>query len=362
MSKRIVVLVSNDLTYDRRVEKTCDVWVKSGWSLTLIGVRKSDSQPLNRNYNTLRLSTFFSKGPLFYAVLQCRLFFFLFFRRFDVIWSNDLDTLLPARLVGWMKRTPVIYDSHELFTEAEGLTGRPVVKSIWRWIESQCFPGLQRVMTVNDSIAAIFKARYGNQVQVVRNVPTESKASIDGVAVDLPDGDKIILQGAYIDPDRGGEELVEAMAYIPQVHLLVVGSGRAIADMKASAGANVTFLDRVPHEQLKAITRKCLLGLSLDKPTHDNYKFSLPNKLFDYWQSGIPVLASPMVEVEKLVLKYNAGQILRSWSPKEMANQILEMLHSDDYATWKKNAVQAAQENTWEREVRVIEQWIVELS
>ncbi|MBM3428751.1 MAG: glycosyltransferase family 4 protein, partial [Bacteroidetes bacterium] len=209
---------------------------------------------------------------------------------------------------------------------------------------------------------AIFQSRYGNQVQVVRNVPSESKASIAGVAVDLPDGDKIILQGAYIDPDRGGEELVEAMAHIPQVHLLVVGSGRAIPAMRTVAGKNVTFLDRLPHEQLKAITSTCLLGLSLDKPTHDNYKFSLPNKLFDYWQSGIPVLASPMVEVEKLVLKYNAGQILRSWAPKEMANQILEMLHSEDYTSWKKNAVQAAQENTWESEVRVIEQWIVELT
>jgi hypothetical protein len=69
-----------------------------------------------------------------------------------------------------------------------------------------------------------------------------------------------------------------------------------------------------------------------------------------------------MVEVEKLVLKYNAGQILRSWSPKEMANQIMEMLCSDDYTTWKKNAVLAAQENTWEREIKVIERWIDELS
>jgi len=362
VSKRIVVLVSNDLTFDRRVEKTCDVWLNKGWTLTLVGVLKNDSQPIARAYNITRLSTIFSKGPLFYAVLQLRLLMYLLFRSCDVIWANDLDTLLPARIMGFVKRIPVIYDSHELFTEAEGLTGRPIIKSIWRGVERMCFPGLSRVITVNDSIAAIYKERYGNDVQVVRNVPSQVMPVSSRIPNDLPKGPKIILQGAYIDPDRGGEELVKAMSFIPEIHLLVVGSGRAIPLMKKMASSNVVFYDRMPHDQLRMITKSCQLGLSLDKPVHDNYKFSLPNKLFDYWQAGIPVLASPMVEVEKLVLKYNAGQILQSWKPEDMAKQIASMLNGDSYSIWKSNTDQAAKDNSWEKEVEIIEKWIQELS
>jgi glycosyltransferase involved in cell wall biosynthesis len=84
--------------------------------------------------------------------------------------------------------------------------------------------------------------------------------------------------------------------------------------------------------------------------------------LFDYWQAGIPVLASPMIEVEKLILRYEAGQILRSWSPQEIAAQIEEILNSEHYTDWKKNTRLAAEENTWEKEVTTIEKWIDELS
>ncbi len=362
MKKRIIVLVSNDLTFDRRVEKTCDLWTNKGWQLSLVGVLKEHSISLDRCYRTERLRTFFEKGAGFYVVLQVKLFFYLMFHSADVIWANDLDTLLPARIVGKLKGIPVIYDSHELFTEAEGLTGRPIVKGVWKLVERICFPGLNRVVTVNDSIAAIFMKRYKNDVQVIRNVPVGNRQAIPPLDQELPNGKKIILQGAYIDPDRGGEELVEAMRFIPSVHLIVVGSGRAIPAMKSSAGDNVIFFDRMSHDKLRSITAACDLGLSLDKPTHDNYKYSLPNKLFDYWQAGIPVLASPMIEVEKLILKYEAGQILRSWSPREIATQIEEILNSEHYIVWKNNTRLAAEENTWEKEVTTIEKWIDELS
>jgi glycosyltransferase involved in cell wall biosynthesis len=362
VKKPIIVLVSNDLTFDRRVEKTCDLWMNKGWQLSLVGVLKENSIALDRGYRTERLRTFFEKGAGFYVVLQVKLFFYLMFHSADVIWANDLDTLLAARIVGKLKGIPVIYDSHELFTEAEGLTGRPIIKGIWRLVERICFPGLKRVVTVNDSIAAIFKDRYKNEVQVVRNVPTGNREALEPLNIKLPEGKKIILQGAYIDPDRGGEELVEAMKFIPSVNLIVVGSGRAIAFMKSFAGSNVIFFDRMPHDKLRSITAACDLGLSLDKPVHDNYKYSLPNKLFDYWQAGIPVLASPMIEVEKLILKYEAGQILRSWSPQEIASQVEEILNSDQYGFWKNNAVIASEENTWEKEVTTIEKWIDELS
>lgn len=362
MKKRIIVLVSNDLTFDRRVEKTCDLWTNKGWQLSLVGVLKEHSIALDRCYRTERLRTFFEKGAGFYVVLQVKLFFYLMFHSADVIWANDLDTLLPARIVGKLKGIPVIYDSHELFTEGEGLTGRPIAKGVWKLVERICFPGLNRVVTVNDSIAAIFMKRYNNDVQVVRNVPVGNREAIQPLDVVLPEGKKIILQGAYIDPDRGGEELVEAMQFIPSVNLIVVGSGRAIPAMKSSAGDNVFFFDRMPHDKLRSITAACDLGLSLDKPAHDNYKYSLPNKLFDYWQVGIPVLASPMIEVEKLILKYDAGRILRSWSPREIATQIEEILNSAHYTVWKNNTRLAAEENTWEKEVTTIEKWIDELS
>ncbi len=361
MKRKIVVLVSNDLSFDRRVEKTCALWFDSGWEVELVGVKKRHSQPIHRPYNTKRLSTFFSKGAGFYVVLQIRLFFLLLFKKTNVVWSNDLDTLLPAHLICAMRGIELIYDSHEWYTEAEGLTGRPFIKGIWKRVEKFCLPGLQRCLTVNESIAKIYRGLYQVDMHVVRNVPTRWKND-SSVKIPLNSGPKIILQGAYIDPDRGGEELVQAMQYLPEITLYVIGSGRAIPSMRAMASSNVIFMDRLPYQELMSITARCDLGLSLDKPKHENYRLSLPNKLFDYWQAGIPVLASPMVEVERTLQQHEAGQILRDWEPKAMAEQIQSILNSPQYETWKNNAALAGSKEVWENEVKVIQTWIKELS
>jgi hypothetical protein len=84
--------------------------------------------------------------------------------------------------------------------------------------------------------------------------------------------------------------------------------------------------------------------------------------LFDYWQAGIPVLASPMVEVERAMQQHQAGQILQDWEPQIMAAQISAMLSSPEYSNWKNNAIVAGSKEIWENEVRIIQNWISELS
>lgn len=362
----------NDLSTDQRVHKHCMLLVRKGYGVLLIGRQTSQSVPLEqRPYETYRMRLPFEKGPLFYAWFNLMLFFQLLVRKSDLLFSNDLDTLLPNFLVSRLKRRPLVYDSHEFFTEVPELSGRPVVQRIWQWFERLMVPKLKYMLTVNASIASLYQERYGVEMKVLRNIPNSLNAgSIQEYCreeLGLPiDRKVIILQGSGINMHRGAEEAVEAMQYVQQAVLLILGSGDVVPQLKQrvselNLSEQVIFKDRMPYAQMMAHTRLADLGLSLDKDTNINYRYSLPNKIFDYIHAGIPVLGSDLVEVRRVIEQYGVGEVVRSFEPQELAMQMQGMLSSKKYPEWTTNAKLAAAELNYEKESEVLASMLHEL-
>lgn len=359
---RIAVLVSNDLVHDQRVKKTCEVLRDCGLDITLVGRLLPDSEPVSRDYEVIRFEGMrFKRGAFFYAELQQRLFKLLEKREdFDLIWANDLDTLLPAFRVAQKRNIPLIYDSHEYFTEAAGLTGRPFPKAVWSKIEQTIFPKLKHVITVNESIAEIYGSKYGVDVKVVRNVPVliDPPTHQSRSELGLPEGKLAILQGAFMDKDRGVLEAVYALDHLPDVSLLLVGAGEEWDQARALASGRQTekrihFLPKQPFEVLRKLTASADVGLSLDKGTHLNYYYSLPNKLFDYIHSGTPLVVSPMPEVQRIVERYNLGEVIPNWQPETIASAIEKVLKMGKTA-YANQLSEAASLYNWQRESEVI--------
>jgi glycosyltransferase involved in cell wall biosynthesis len=365
MSKQhITVLVSNDLEFDQRVRKVCNTLLQLGFEISLVGRKLPTSKDFERPYEIRRFKLWFSKGALFYAHLNVRLFFYLLFKKTDVILANDLDTLLPAYLVSKLRGKKLVYDSHEYFTEAEGLTGRKFQKTVWEKIEGWIFPKLKNVYTVNESIAHIYSNKYRVNVRVVRNIPelkewTSKKNRAD---IRLPD-DKFImvLQGAYIDPDRGGLEALQSLEYLENVLLLIIGSGREMPLLKELASqekyqGKVMILDKMPFSELMQYTMNADLGLTLDKPLHLNYKYSLPNKLFDYTHAGIPVLASDLPELRRIITEYKVGFLIETTTPKAIADRVNEIIQSNNLSDVRMACMSARSVLQWQREEEVLKE------
>jgi glycosyltransferase involved in cell wall biosynthesis len=318
-----------------------------------------------RRYKWHRMRLMFSKGVFFYAEYNIRLFLFLLFHKTDLLVSNDLDTLLPNFLIHKIKSKPIVYDSHEYFTEVPELVSRPGVQKVWKRLESWMFPKLTDVFTVNDSIADLFEQDYGLRPKVVRNIPIKKEMPKIATRAQLGLSEQkniLILQGSGINIHRGSEEMLEAMKYIQGAVLLVVGSGDVIDKLKEMAKDvelkdKVIFKGRQPYDKLFQYTAVADLGLTLDKNTNLNYRFSLPNKLFDYIHAGVPVVSSDLPEIRNIIDKYDIGDFIPSHQPREIAKKINQVLaNQDKIDKWKKNISFAAQDLTWQSEEKVLKE------
>lgn len=358
--KNVTVSVVNDLVTDQRVHKVCTTLCTIGYKVTLVGRIQKNSLPLNqRNYLTKRIKLITEKGPLFYFAFNTRLFLHLLFNKNDLLVANDLDTLLPNYIVSKLKRIPLVYDTHEIFTEVPELQNSRIKKKIWEWVEGLIFPNLSNVFTVNKSIAQWYNKKYGVTIKVVRNVPYIKNESVlkTRSQLGLPDDKKIvIMQGAGINIQRGAEEALEAMKYVNNALLLIIGGGDIIEELKKRAGEEylndkVKFIGKKPYNDLMHYTRNADVGLSLDKDTNINYRYSLPNKLFDYIHAGIAVLASPLPEVAKVIREYDTGVLIDSYDPEHIAEKINYMLNDiAQLNKWKENSKLAAHQLKWENE------------
>ncbi|MFI5218109.1 MAG: glycosyltransferase [Bacteroidia bacterium] len=364
MVKTIIISVISDLVTDQRVNRSAWALTKNGHRAVLVGRKLKKSIPLDRRpYKTFRFSLWFEKGFIFYATYNIRLFFYLLFHHADVLLANDLDTLPANYLVSKLKNIPLVYDSHEYYTGVPELEYRPFIQKIWKTIEKFIFPQLTRICTVNDSIAKLYSDEYKKNIVVVRNISDASfeKMNFDAQKLKAETGiDKnkkiIILQGSGINIERGAEEAVEAMKYVDNAVLLIIGGGDVMPFLKEIVHQNnleqkVIFKDRMPYHQLMQYTLTADVGLSLDKGTNLNYRFSLPNKLFDYIYANVPVLGSQVVEVKKIIDQYKIGSTIENHNPVHIAEKLSFMLADETRVReWKKNLEAAAKELTWAHE------------
>ncbi|NSW45637.1 MAG: glycosyltransferase [Bacteroidales bacterium] len=367
ISKKATVCVTNDLISDQRVHRTCLVLMEEGYSVMLVGRRFRHSQAVHRPYKTYRFRLLFNKKALFYAEYNIRLLLFLLFSRNHLIVSNDLDTLCACFVASKLKKTKLLYDSHEYFTQVPELTHRRKIQKIWNYIERKIFPHLPFAVTVSDSIAQAYNQKYGVPVFTIRNLPLLKTWSHEQVI--KIKGERVLMYQGALNVGRGLELLVDTISLLDERYvLLLAGSGDIENNLKARTknmklDNRVIFLGKVPAEKLHFYTLAAHLGFSLEEDMGLNYRYALPNKLFDYIQAHVPVICSALPEIEKIVLHYKVGRCL---SKEQLnANYLAAFINSlwanpEQLSEWKENCKIAAEELNWENEKLKLKQILKE--
>lgn len=352
--KKLFFTVTNDLTYDQRMQRICSCLADNGYDVTLVGRKLSHSKPLHQQpFKQKRIRCWFNKGKLFYLEYNIRLFFYLFFRPADLICAIDLDTILPCLYISRLKRIPRVYDAHELFSEMKEIVTRPGVKKIWDWVERKAVPQFSRGYTVCESIAGEFRRRYGVEYQVVRNVPVIRP--IHHTEAPVNNRPKILLYTGAVNEARGFEYLIPALRYI-DARLVVCGDGNFMPQLQQLITTHgmedkVTMTGMLLPGELWEQTLTADIGIALCENEGLNQYYSLPNKFFDYIQGGLPQIAMAFPEYERINSEYQVAVLIEDMTPERLAAQINNLLEDVVlYETLRRNCLEAKHFLNWEVE------------
>lgn len=330
--KEVILSVTNNLETDQRINKVALSLQKMGYSVHAVGSDNRPCHDYNPGYDVKRLSVHFKKGILFYAEFNIRLFFHLLFNKYDVLVANDTDTLLPNFLVSKLKGLPLVVDLHELFPELPEVTNRKFVKWVWTKIEDLILPNVKHSYTVCQSIANYYHKKYSIDVKVVRNLPLFKAFTGKMDKFKEYGNQKIILYQGAVNEGRGIEWLMDAMIYVENAIFIVIGTGDLYQELSQKAQLpqykdRVIFLGHKPYTELQAYTLSSDLGVCLLKNQGLSYFYSLPNRVFDYMQSHIPILATNFPEIAQVVNNEKTGLTISTEDPKKIAEVINFLLN-----------------------------------
>ncbi len=347
---RIVCTVTNDLSHDQRMHRICGSLQAAGHAVTLIGRELPGSPPLpERPYRQLRLHCRYHRGKRFYAEFNARLIRKLREQDFDLLYSVDLDTLLAAYL-SRRRKTKWIYDAHEWFSETPEVYPRPLIRAAWRRLGRWLVPRTDIRITVGPALARELATDYRVSFTVIRNTPQSKNKSNKEIA------EGVILYQGMLNPGRGLETAIEAMAYLRDEKLWIVGDGPERARLERLADT-LQVADRVwfagfwPPDRLPELTSKAWLGLNLLVADSPSYYYSLANKSLDYIQAELPSVQMDFPEYRAIQEEFGCFVLLAELSSAALVRQIDE-LKADPalYSRLKDNCHRAAQRLNWEVE------------
>ena len=351
--KKIILTITNDITYDQRMHKIATSLANAGYNVLLLGRKRNHSIPLKPSiYKQHRLNCFFDKGKLFYIEFNIRLFFYLLFNAFDIVNAIDLDTILPGYLVSRIKHKPCVYDAHEYFTEVPEVINRPFTQKIWRSIEQFIVPKLSHCYTVSDSIAQLFEAKYQTRFQTIRNVPYLIDQPV--TADSSINKERYILYQGALNKGRGLTQLIEAMQWV-DCKLVIVGEGDLSQELRTQVQTlqlqeKIIFKGFIAPENLNIITKEAYIGINVSENLGLSYYYSLNNKCFDYIHAGLPSITNNFPEYLQINNKCEVA-VMCDLTTQNLVQAIHSLLTDEHlHARLVANCENAKLEYNWQKE------------
>ncbi|MDQ1745890.1 MAG: hypothetical protein QOD07_153 [Frankiaceae bacterium] len=268
-------------------------------------------------------------------------------RSFDVVHAHDFTALpLGARLAR-ERGVPLVYDAHE-FWPGRDRHGRPTPYQNRREkrTEKSLGSNATEVITVGPELAELLEKHFGwTNVTVVRNTFSMTDAR------QPPAAPKAAVYAGRIGPGRDLESVVAAAPAIAPLRMILVGPADG-GYLAALPTGGVDVLDALPLDDAVTLLAESGIALVTLSDKWLNNRIGMPNKLFMAVRAGVPVVASDLPALRRLVTEHGIGRLYRPGDPASLAAAVREVQAS--YGELTTAVARARAELSWERDAAAL--------
>lgn len=375
MKQQIVFLLDNTFVNDRRVKREAKSLIKVGFTVTILAVKGHDLVE-SEEVDGIKIKRIFDLDIFDIKKQKC---FTRYAKKiienyaFQVMHAHDQSMLHLASKIKRLKpQTTLIYDSHELFhawplnlsnyNNFIILLKSWIVRKIQTRREKLNYKYIDYIVTVNKSLADDLN-KYLKAKQyplVIRNLPEKvsinQKTNILRAKFNISQDRKILVFiGANIYRHTLNiEQVMTEMQQSSEYALVFIcafnQNSKPVMDFVAQKKLkHIYFHNIIPPYQIPEFLASADVGLVPTWNKKDlSYWYALDNKLFEYIQSEIPVLATQQPEYLKIIAEYNCGICV---NPDETDAYLLGLNKIiANYEKYKVNIKLAKEQLCWEKE------------
>jgi len=365
MKKRIAMIVFNEIDYDGRVQRAA-IALSKVFHVTVVSIDSGNNYyhdqfttqsiklPNIKKFKRLRLLLFWLKvTPLIIKIKP------------HICYSHDYFVSFSGVIWSYMTNSKYIYDAHELIIP-EKKRKQSKREKFFYILEKLSIKHANMIIAANRERAQLMKIHYElkNLPLVIRNIPQKPEQIIENIIHYYPIlnnkkmNDIWLVYQGDMSLDRGIKKFLIAMQHTnSQVILILIGGGPDIIQIKnfiteRKLDHKIVLLGKIPRDHLYSVLKICDIGI-VTYPFQDlNNIYCASNKIFEYAQAGLAVIATCQPPLRSIIEKYKFGILLgcnrnRTISTENILDAIQDL---SDKNNLDDNIYQFLYDNQWDNE------------
>lgn len=336
---RIVLIRSNPVSPDSRVEKEAHALIKQGHTVHILAW---DREPTDEGKNGKGTN---GKGitsnlPVF--DLSCQITRFgiqatfgggmkqnakplLLFQRaikrwltshhtdYDVIHACDFDTAYTASKVARRYNKLFVYDIFDYYVDAFSVPG--VLKRVIEKMDQRIINRADQTIICTEKRRQQIAQSKPKQLTVIHNTPPSQVFKEADTRFQGRCSSKDTLAIAYVGILQDGrmiKELIECVSEDPELELHIGGFGKLEPYIREKSNdcSSIHFYGKLPYEQTLQLEHTCDVMTALYDPSVPNHAYAAPNKFYEGLMLGKPLIMAHHTGMDHIISSERFGKVI----------------------------------------------------